>query len=152
MVFMNKTKNHWIEGLVAGLASFLVIWIVMLGEIKLGLILIDIPFTEYLSTSLFSALFMGTIVGLLFAYTQKLILFENPALRGIAFLGLFELLSIATLFLIPSSLARMMDIYASIFAFVIDVSLTVIIGGCAIGMTYNSLVKKKVFTNKKKHS
>ncbi len=152
MVFMNKIKNHWIEGLVAGLASFLVIWIAMLIEIKLGLILIDMPFTEYLHASLFSALFMGTIVGLLFAYTQKYILFEKPAFRGIAFLGLFELLSIATLFLIPSSLARMMDIYASVFAFVIDVSLTVIIGGCVIGITYNSLVKKKVFRNKKKHS
>ncbi len=152
MVYMNKIKNHWIEGLVAGLASFLVIWIAMLTEIKLGLILIDMPFTEYLHTSLFSALFMGTIVGLLFAYTQKYILFENPAFRGIAFLGLFELLSIATLFLIPSSLARMMEIYASIFAFVIDVSLTVIIGGCVIGITYSSLVKKNVFRNKKKHS
>ena len=152
MVFMNKIKNHWIEGLVAGLASFLVIWIAMLTEIKLGLILIDMPFTEYLRASLSSALFMGTIVGLLFAYTQKFILFEKPAFRGIAFLGLFELLSIATLFLIPSSLARMMDIYASVFAFVIDVSLTVIIGGGAIGIIYDYLVKKRAFTNRKKLS
>jgi len=137
-------KYHWLEGLLAGLACFFVVWLVMLGEVGAGLINIDVVFVEYVYTSLFSAFFMGVLVGLLFAYVERFILFERFFLKGIVFLALFEVFCVVTLFFVQSSWNDMMKMYGSVFAFVFDVFLTVVLGGYVIGVVYELLLKKKV--------
>ena len=143
-------KSHWVEGLVAGLACFFVVWLVMLVELFVGLINVEIPIAEYVFTSLFSAFFMGAVVGLLFAYAEKLILFERGFLKGVVFLALFEMFCVVTLFFSPVSWSEMMGMYSSLFAFVLDVFLTVILGGYVIGVVYDRLVKKKVIRKLKR--
>ena len=139
-----EMKYHWFEGLLAGLACFFVVWIAMLVEVGVGLINIDVMFVEYVYTSLFSAFFMGVLVGLLFAYVERFILFERFFLKGVVFLALFEVFCVVTLFFVQSSWNDMMDMYSSVFAFVLDVFLTVVLGGYVIGVVYEWLLKKKV--------
>ena len=143
-------KYHWLEGLLAGIACFFVVWLAMLVEIGAGLINIDVLFVEYVYTSLFSAFFMGAVIGLLFAYAEKFILFERFFLKGVVFLALFEVFCVVTLFFVQSSWNDMMEMYSSVFAFVFDVFLTVILGGYVIGAVYGWVVKKKVIRKLKR--
>ena len=142
-----EIKYHWIEGLLAGLACFFVVWLAMLVEIGVGLINIDVVFVKYVYTSLFSAFFMGVLIGLLFAYVEKFILFERFFLKGVVFLALFEVFCVVTLFFVQSSWNGMMEMYSSVFAFVFDVFLTVVLGGYVLGMVYEWLLGKKVIKN-----
>ncbi len=139
-----EIKYNWFEGLLAGLACFFVVWLAMLVEVGVGQINIDVVFVEYVYTSLFSAFFMGVLVGLLFAYAEKFILFERFFLKGVVFLALFELFCVVTVFFVQSSWNDMMEMYSSVFAFVFDVFLTVVLGGYVIGVVYEWLLKKKV--------
>ncbi|MFH1126898.1 MAG: hypothetical protein ABIG84_03430 [archaeon] len=149
---MERMKSHWIEGLVAGLAAFFVVWILMFLEIEAGLIQIRTPLVEYMFTSLFSAFFMGAVIGLLFAYGEKFILCERCVFRGMVFIALFEMISIMILFFVPSTWNNMMEMYSSIYAFLADVLLTVVLGGYVIGAAYGYLVRRKVIAKLKRPS
>jgi len=132
----NDRKYFCLERLIAGLFSFLVVWVVMVAEASLGLVLSDV--------SLPSALFMGGIMGLLFAYMYEYILFESSAFKGIAFFAFFEALCAIVIFFFPDRWTELMAMYQSGYAFVIDVALTVVLGGYALGAAYEYLVKKKM--------
>lgn len=132
----NDRKYFWLEGLIAGLFSFFVVWIIMAAEANLGLVVSDV--------SLPSALFMGGIMGLLFAYMYEYILFERSALKGILFLAFFEALCMVVIFFFPSRWTELMGMYQSGYAFLLDVSLTVVFGGYALGTAYGYLLKKKL--------
>lgn len=150
---MNKikiVKGRWMEGLLAGLMSFFAVWLVMLIEVRMGLILIKVPVAEYVFTSMFSALFMGVVIGLLFAYSNRFFMFDKTVYKGVAFFAIFEILTIIVFFFIPESWNDMVEMYRSSYAFMLDVILTVIIGGFVIGVTYDYLIDKKVVKNMKR--
>ncbi len=146
----DEMSRHWVEGLLSGLACFFVVWLVMLVELAFGLISVEVAIAEYIFTSIFSAFFMGAVVGILYAYAERSILFERGFLKGVVFLALFEMFCVVVLFFVPLSWNEMMGMYASVFAFVADVFLTVIIGGYVIGVVYEWLVEKKVVVKLKR--